>query len=136
MSKAFDRVKHSVLFLKLLDKGLPEIYIRLILTMYLGQSANVRWNGEFSELFTLTNGVKQGAVLSAIFFCVYINDLYTRLTTRRSGCWINGEFYGVIGYSDDILLLAPSLDALNEMLKVCECYATEHNLQFSTNPIQ
>ena len=32
-----------------------------------------------------------------------------------------------------ILLLAPSLDTLQEMLKVCEEYANEHNLRFSTD---
>ena len=33
------------------------------------------------------------------------------------------------------LLLAPSLDALQEMLKTCEEYAAVHNLKFSTDPI-
>ena len=42
-------------------------------------------------------------------------------------------FAGIFGYSDDNLLLAPSLDSLQEMLKVCEQYAAEHNLKFSTN---
>jgi hypothetical protein len=31
-------------------------------------------------------------------------------------------------------LLAPSRDALQEMLKTCETYAEEHNLKFSTDP--
>ena len=38
-----------------------------------------------------------------------------------------------MGYSDDSLLLAPSLDALQEMLKICEEYAGNHNLKFSTD---
>ena len=134
MSKAFDRVKHSTLFNKLLDRGLPEIYLRLLLVMYREQCANVKWNGQFSHEFPLTNGVKQGAVLSAILFCVYMNDLYRMLRKNRSGCWIGGEYYGIIGYSDDIVLLAPTIDALREMLKTCEEYAVDHNLQFSTHP--
>ena len=79
------------------------------------------------------NGVKQGAVLSAILFCVYMNDLYRILRKSRSGCWIGGEYHGIIGYSDDIVLLAPTIDALRDMLNVCEEYAVEHNLQFSTH---
>ncbi len=134
MSKAFDRVKHSTLFKKLLQRDLPDIYIRLLLVMYRQQVANVKWNGEYSETFNLLNGVKQGAVLSAILFCVYMNDLYILLKKGRSGCWINKEFYGIMGYSDDILLLAPTVDALDDMLKTCESYASKHNLQFSTNP--
>ena len=72
-------------------------------------------------------------MLSAILFCVYLNDLYKLLCRRRSGCWVNGEFNGICGYSDDILLLAPCIDALQDMLSTCEKYAQEHNLQFSTN---
>ena len=58
MSKAFDRVKHSILFKKLVEKGLPELCIRLLLVMYLEQTANVRWNNETSRQFPLSNGVK------------------------------------------------------------------------------
>ena len=86
-----------------ISKGLPEIYLRLLILMYRGQSANVRWNNTFSKQFPLSNGVKQGAVLSAILFCIYLNDLYKILCMRRSGCWVNGDFNGICGYSDDIL---------------------------------
>ena len=30
--------------------------------------------------------------------------------------------------------MAPSLDSLQEMIKICETYANEHNLRFSTDP--
>ena len=39
----------------------------------------------------------------------------------------------VCGYSDDILLLAPCIDALQDMLSTYKMYPQEHNLQFSTN---
>ena len=62
-----------------------------------------------------------------------MNDLFTKLRKNKSGCWVRGTFLGILGYSDDSLLLAPSLDALQEMLKVCEEYANSHNLRFSTD---
>ena len=133
MSKAFDRVKHSLLFKKLIIKGVPIVYVRLLIVIYRRQSANVRWNDDTSYIFPLSNGVKQGAVLSAILFCVYVNDLYILLRKRGCGCTINSDYYGIIGYSDDLLLLAPSIDALQDMLHTCEEYASEHNLTFSTN---
>ena len=112
---------------------MPLIYVRLLMIMYRKQSANVKWNNKLSNEFSLSNGVKQGAVLSAILFCLYVDDLYKQLMKRRSGCWINEEYYGIIGYSDDMLLVAPSIDALQEMVSTCEEYAKEHNLQFSTD---
>ena len=91
MSKAFDRVKHSLLFKKLVEKGLSGLYICWLLVMYQEQTANVRWNNETSYNFSLSNGVKQGAVLSAILFCVYVDDLYKLLRKQKSGCWIKAE---------------------------------------------
>ena len=133
MSKAFDKVKHSLLFRKLMKRDIPEIYIKLLVRMYSNQSAKVRWNNIYSQQFSISNGVKQGAVLSAILYCVYVNDLYRLLRKKKYGCWVRGEYCGVVGYSDDILLLAPSINALKEMIKTCEDYANVHNLQFSTH---
>ena len=134
MSKAFDRVKHSSLFEKLLERDLPAVYVRLLIYMYRKQTAKVRWNKTDSEEFPITNGVKQGAVLSAILYCLYVNDLYKLLRKNKYGCWVNGDYFGILGYSDDILLQAPSVSSLKKILKTCETFAEEHNLQFSTNP--
>ena len=64
MTKAFDKVRQSKPFWKLVEKGVPPIFIRLLLEMYEKQQANVRWNGVLSNSFPETNGVKQGVVLS------------------------------------------------------------------------
>ena len=40
---------------------------------------------------------------------------------------------GVLGYADDLYLMVPCIDGLQEMLKVCEKYAEDHNLKFSTD---
>ncbi|MEO2160307.1 MAG: reverse transcriptase domain-containing protein, partial [bacterium] len=133
MTKAFDNVKHSMLFQKLIDKGIPGIYIRLLLVMYDKQHANVKWNGTLSESFPIKNGVKQGAVLSAILYCVYVDGLFKTLRRQKSGCWINNEFYGILGYADDLFLLSPTLDGLQDMVKTCGSFAKMHNLSFSTN---
>ena len=133
LKKAFDTVKHSTLFQKLKNRGLPAVYIRLLMVMYSKQMANVRWNNEFSKIFSISNGVKQGAVLSAILFCVYIDDLFQILRRNKSGCWVNGQFCGMLGYADDIMLISPTIDGLQDMINKCSNYMTEHNLAFSTN---
>ena len=133
MTKAFDLVRHSLLFKKLVAAGLSVIFVRLLLFIYMNQYANVRWNGSLSDIFSIKNGVRQGAILSGILYCFYTNDLFTILRRKRTGCWVNNVFMGIFGYSDDNLLVAPSKDSLQEMLKTCEEYASEHNLKFSTN---
>ena len=70
-SKVFDMVKFSTLFTKLINLNLSKIFIRLLIAMYVNQSTNVRWNGIFSDIFPISNGVKQGMILSALCYCLY-----------------------------------------------------------------
>ena len=74
-SKAFDRVDHSLLFEKLLNRDLPLVIARLLLSWYSSQQLKFRWAKTFSNWFHTTNGVRQGGVLSPILFTVYIDDL-------------------------------------------------------------
>ena len=62
-----------------------------------------------------------------------MNGLFEKLKENKTGCWINGDFVGILGYADDNFLLSPTLDGLQEMLNTCADYAFEHNLTFSTN---
>ena len=139
MTKAFDVCMHSLMFHKMIKgngtkKGLSVVFVRLLVFIYTEQFANVRWNCDISSLFTMKNGVRQGAILSAIAYCFYVEDLFQVLKKKRSGCWINGIFLGLFGYSDDNFALAPSISALREMMKTIYEYAQEHNLKFSTHP--
>ena len=69
-----------------------------------------------------------------MLYCLYIDDLFKILRKRKTGCWISGSFVGILGYANDLTLLSPTIDGLQEMVKTCEEYATEHNLSFSTHP--
>ena len=105
MTKAFKKVKHSILFHKLLKRHIPPIILRFLLHAYKIQVTMVRWNGNYSAEFSIKHGVKQGAVLSALLYCVYVDDLFLRLRKNRQGCWINGEFMGIFGCADNNVLL-------------------------------
>ena len=63
-----------------------------------------------------------------------MEDLFALLRQRRSGCWVTDQYHGIFGYSDDKLILAPSLGALEDMLQTCEKYAATHNLKITTDP--
>ena len=98
----------------------------LLIVMYISQTAKVKWGNGPSDSFSITNGVKQGAVLSAILFCVYIDDLISQLRRNRTGCLVNGDYVGVIVYADDIVLLSPTLDWLQEMIHTCSTYIIQY----------
>ena len=63
-----------------------------------------------SEYLSVSNGVKQGGVLSSsMLFSLYIDPLLQKLKQSGVGCHINGNFMGVLSYADDITLICPSI---------------------------
>ena len=70
-TKALDRVDYCKLFRSLMYRDLPPIVLHLLLNMYTRQVTRVSWNGVFSSPFTVSNGVKEGGILSPILFCIY-----------------------------------------------------------------
>jgi hypothetical protein len=134
-SKAFDKCRFDVLFSKLIKKGLPAIVVRVLIFMYEEQTCWVKLGGNKSRTFKVTNGTRQGSVLSPLLFSVYLDDLLVKLRNLGLGCHIGGLWYGGCGYADDLILLAPNRDVLQRMVDVCQLYAVEHNLVFSTDPV-
>jgi hypothetical protein len=134
-SKAFDKCLFDKLFEKLLVKGLPAVVIRVLIFMYEEQQGWVKLDGKRSSSFRLTNGTRQGSVLSPVLFSVYLDDLLAELRKLQLGCHIGGWWFGALGYADDLILLAPNREVLQSMVLVCERYGVEHNLVFSTDPV-
>ena len=67
-SKAFDLVNHGMLFQKLLDRGLPMPVVRFLSLWYRDQQMCVQWEHSLSNSFRVSNGVRQGSVLSPVLF--------------------------------------------------------------------
>ena len=132
-TKAFDRIQYCKLFRKLLDRKLPVIVVRFLLNLYTSQQAHVLWNGHFSQWFDIKNGVKQGGVLSPVLFCVYLDGLLCALKSDGYGCFVGHVFTGAIAYADDLVLLAPSQNAMRNMLRVCEAYAGDYDMLFNAS---
>ena len=134
-SKAFDLVNHGVLFCKLFDRGLPLSVLRFLSSWYETQKMSVRWSHSFSDPFSVSNGVRQGSVLSPVLFSVYLDELLEMLGNSGVGCHWGGSFVGALCYADDIVLLAPCASALRHMLNICDSFATSHGLVFNAQLI-
>ena len=135
-SKTFDLVNHNILFSKLLAKGFPAHLIRFFLSWYKEQRMCVRWGSTFSDSFPVTNGVRQGDVLSPILFTLYMDDLLMDLKSQGVGCFWDSFFAGALCYADDLVLLAPSPSALRIMIRCCEDFAASRDLRFNASKTQ
>ena len=130
-SKAFDKINHWLLFRKLIDRHVPSIIVRILMVWYVRQNFYVRWSNSTSSSFTVTNGVRQGGILSPYLFNLYIDDLSVKLNNVSTGCIFNGGRINHLFYADDAVLLAPSPHAMQQLLNVCDDFACEQELIYN-----
>lgn len=132
-TKAFDRVEYCKLIRLLINKQLPAIIIRFLLNIYLCQATRISWNGCNSHCIKVLNGVRQGAVLSPVLFCIYFDELIHELEKSKFGCHIGFLYAGVLAYADDLVLLAPSANATRKMLAICDAFGERYSVTFNAN---
>ncbi|XP_061723608.1 uncharacterized protein LOC133529812 [Cydia pomonella] len=72
-----------------------------------------------------------GGLSSPRLFNLYINDLLEELSSSGVGCSIDGKFVNNISYADDMVLLCPSVRALQMLVDICERYAAAHGLRYN-----
>ena len=130
-SKAFDRVQYVKLFRLLTARGTCPLMVRFLATLYTHQRCQIQWCNQISETFTVSNGVKQGGVLSPVLFTVYVDELPQRLKASGMGGYIGNTFLGSVGYADDIILLCPTLHSLRVMLKVAQSFSDAYDINFN-----
>ena len=130
-SKAFDKVSHHGLFIKLMNRGVPLCFLLIIIYWYLNMQYCCKWGMSISEFFPVLCGTKQGVILSPEFFAIYINDLIKELRASKVGCHIYGIFIASILFADDMTLLAPTRTAMQRLLEICDDYCTRFCLKFN-----
>ena len=84
------------------------LVMRLLLHTYLEQKLCVKWNDTSSETFGVTNGVRQGGILSPLLFGVFIDNLLNKLQNSGFGCRMGHLYVGALGFADDLILLCPT----------------------------
>jgi hypothetical protein len=112
LTKAFDKVNHNALFIKLMKRNIPLKLLQLLEMLLANCFSTVKWLGTYSCFFQITFGVRQGSVLAPFLFAVYVDSI----AAQRSFGW-NAA---IILYADDILLISQSITELQRMLNVCE----------------
>ena len=107
-----------------MKRGVPGYLIRILIFWYSNQKMLVRWGSTMSDSFTVSNGVRQGGILSPYLFNVYMDALSIRLKKHYAGCKIANKIINHLFYADDLVLLCPSHRGLQDLLKTCENYAS------------
>ena len=113
-SKAFDKVDHEGLLLKLEHYGIRNSLLNWSRSFLLGRKQKVLVDGKASSPTSVMSGVPQGTVLGPLFFLVYINDISKGLTKGTLIRLLADDalLYRIIRSPQDSKILQKDLDTL------------------------
>ena len=109
-SKAFDKVNHQVLLMKLSNNGLSGPLLSWFKTYLSERFQIIRYKNYYSRPIHVTSGVPQGAHLAPLLFSLFINDIKD-----------------VILFSD-ILLFADDIKIYRPITSLDDCYKLQMDL--------
>ena len=104
MEKAFDRVPRKVMEWAMRKKGLTEVMVRTVMSLYDGAKTRVRVGSAYFEEFEVKVGVHQGSFMPLLFAMVV--DVITE--NARKG--VANE----LRYADDLVLMKETMEDLKE----------------------
>ena len=88
------------LFNILKTRKIPEYLIGILSYWYSNQKYAVRWGNAISSYFEISNGIRQGGILSPILYNLYTDSLSTQLLSSRIGFHFAGECVNHIVYAE------------------------------------
>ena len=84
ISKAFDRVPRLMPMRKLIKLGIGKYIIHALKQLYKLTNCLIKFNGIFSNVFSMKSCIRQGAVSPVLLFNVFMDDLFNYLRERCS----------------------------------------------------
>ena len=125
ISKAFDKVWHDGLFVKLKSYGISGCLLTFIKDFLNNRHQRVVLNGRSSIWSHITAGVPQGSVLCPLLFLIYINDLVDNISSEEK---LYADDTSVFTVVYDVEIAA---DQLNRDLEIISNWAHQWKMQFN-----
>ena len=118
-SKAFDKVDHDLLIMKLNRMGIKHNLLNWIKTYLSNRTQKVKINGVSSSIINVTSGVPQGSHLGPILFNVFINDLTTKIKYCKYLLYADDmKIYKELNCINDVELIQVDINSVQQWCKI------------------
>ena len=129
--KAYDRVNRTLLFLKLQKIGIKGLFYRNIKNLSSNVSYLVKCHGGFLEEIFSKYGLKQGGVISALLFNLYIDDLKDIFDDTCDPIHLFNKPLSHLLYADDLALISTTQCGLNKCLEKLHTFTKTWQLELN-----
>ena len=119
--------------MKLIDTSLPPPIVKIINYMNCNSSVYVTFNNVSGNSWKVENGTRQGGCLSGLLFSFYVNDIIEEASNSSIGCFIDFNCVNIICYADDFILLCPSANGLQFLIKKLVLNLSLNSLKLNAN---
>jgi hypothetical protein len=104
--------------------------------LYREIQTSVLVDGERTRYVPSLQGVRQGCPLSPALFGLFIEELAVRLSKIEGGAAVGANLLRTLLYADDIVLIADSVEQLQEMIDVLAKYCAEWRMSVNLSKSQ
>ena len=133
LKKASDSVQHPPLWALLQRKGIHGKMLAGIQSLYDGGDMSMKISGSSDASGTARVGVRQGCPLSPTLFGIFFDSLDAQLQAESAAAGV--EFRGArvpgLFYADDVALLSPSAQGLQQLLDTMQSFCVTNGLTIS-----
>ncbi|CAC5386776.1 unnamed protein product [Mytilus coruscus] len=114
--------------IKSINRGKAEDIFGISKTSYfLITDSRIKWSTEISEKFPVLQGVKQGELLGADLYKVYIEDLLNTFENTTSGCEIGETLINAVACADDVAIVSENPHELQYLVNIAAQYSEDHH---------
>ena len=130
--KAFDTIKHKVIWAALKSYGVETKMVTLLEKIYESAQSAVRIGKETGESFRTDVGTRQGDPLSPLLFIAYLDRVMDQVRQNTCGVNIGGLSINNLRFADDIDLVDEDISSLRRQIEQTKDAAEKAGLLVNT----
>ena len=131
--KAFDTIKHKIIWAVLKSYGVNTKMVTLLQKIYEKSQTAVRIGEDTGEWFRADVGTRQGDPLSPLLFITYLERVMDQVRQNTSGIKISGILINNLRFADDINLIDEDVSSLQRQIALTKTAAEQAGLILNIN---